>query len=95
MGGNIHHLYKYDVTFIPVGLDQAPRDQTQNIETRSRCPSSILGDSMDLGHRSESQVDYQDYEAENVFSESKLKEGVYGDPLAFGMNNNRLLDGFY
>ena len=50
---------------------------------------------MDLGHRSESQVDYQDYEAENVFSESKLKEGVYGDPLAFGMNNNRLLDGFY
>ena len=49
---------------------------------------------MDLGHRTESQVDYENYEAGNVFSESKLTEGVFGDPLAFGMNNNQPLHGF-
>ena len=51
---------------------------------------------MDLGHRTESQIDYEDldYRAENAFSESKLTEDVFGDPLAFSMNNNQPLHGF-
>ena len=49
---------------------------------------------MDLGHKTESQSNYDDDEAENAFSESTLTEGVIGDPLAFGMNNNQPLHGF-
>ena len=76
LSGNIHLLYNHndDVTFIPV----APKDQSQNIETRRSL--GMMRDSMDLettrpkarDSRSQFQAaDYPDHDSQSIDIEEK------------------------